>query len=455
MDKVDYDTVILGAGVAGLMSGRLLAEAGRPIAVLEARDRIGGRVFTEHIAIADTTREIAVELGAEFIHGLPAETWALVREAGLQTHELTGTRMRFGQKHLQPLNEQLEGGIAVLEKMTQWVQEQPPGQDMSFEQYLQRIRVDDNARQRAVAYVEGFNAADSSVIGVAALARQQQAEDEIEADRLFRIREGYNALPRFLEARIEQSGGVILLDRQVQKISWRPGAVSVDGVNGGGQSFLLRARRAVITLPLGVLQAGMVEFSPEPASVLAHARRLAMGPVVRVTLVFSERFWVGLPGPEDATDDLKHLSFLFTQHDLPPTWWTAMPETMPTITGWVGGSKVAALEKKIKASGGADSLLGQCLVTLAKLFDLSPEYLRTRLVSWHTHDWQADPYAKGAYSYAPAGALDASLRMTEPVEGTLYFAGEHTDTSGHWGTVHGALRSGIRAAAQLLGSGIG
>jgi monoamine oxidase len=66
------------------------------------------------------------------------------------------------------------------------------------------------------------------------------------------------------------------------------------------------------------------------------------------------------------------------------------------------------------------------------------------------HDWQADPFARGAYSYVPAGAADASLHLSYPVDGTLFFAGEHTDTSGHWGTVHAALRSGLRAAEQLL-----
>jgi monoamine oxidase len=75
-------------------------------------------------------------------------------------------------------------------------------------------------------------------------------------------------------------------------------------------------------------------------------------------------------------------------------------------------------------------------------------------LSWHTHDWHADEYARGAYSYVPAGALDAPERMAWPVEDTLYFAGEHTDTSGHWGTVHAALASGMRAARQVLNSGL-
>jgi monoamine oxidase len=445
MDSADCDIVIVGAGVAGLMAARQLADAGIAVTVLEARQRVGGRVFTEHINSNNLAGTIAVELGAEFVHGLPPETWALLREAGLETYELRGARLRFAGGRLQPLDEQLEGGIAILEKMTRWVQSQPHGPDMSFADYLRQVPVGQAAQQRAIDYVEGFNAADINIIGVQALARQQRAEDKIETDRLFRVRGGYDALPKFLQAKIEHAGGTIALNRHVQTVSWQPGAVSISGVDDEGRSFGLRARRAVITLPLGVLHAGTVKIVPEPANILAHARRLAMGPVIRATLVFGERFWA-------QTRDLQELSFLFTQDDLPRTWWTAMPDAAPTITAWVGGAKVAAIEKSIKADGSHDALLERCLGTLAKAFGLSSDYLQGLLVSWHTHDWQADECAKGAYSYAPAGALDASQKMTEPVQGTLYFAGEHTDTSGHWGTVHGALASGIRAAAQLLGS---
>jgi monoamine oxidase len=69
--------------------------------------------------------------------------------------------------------------------------------------------------------------------------------------------------------------------------------------------------------------------------------------------------------------------------------------------------------------------------------------------SWY-HDWTSDPWSRGAYSYAPVGAVNCAEVMAEPVEDTLFFAGEHTDTTGHWGTVHGALGSGLRAAERIL-----
>ena len=122
------------------------------------------------------------------------------------------------------------------------------------------------------------------------------------------------------------------------------------------------------------------------------------------------------------------------------------------LTAWTGGTRAAALMRSIASGGDRAALLGRCLSTLAKVFELSRSQLESRLVSWHFHDWSADDYARGAYSYVPAGAMDAPEKLTIPVEDTLYFAGEHTDITGHWGTVHAALATGTRAAEQMLGA---
>jgi monoamine oxidase len=453
---VEYDIAILGAGVAGVAAGRVLARSGLRIAIMEARNRVGGRVFTTHVSDSAGTGQIAVELGAEFVHGLPEETWGLLREARLDTYEIDGASVCITNGMLQLHDEQREGGIPVLEHMQRWLAAQPPGCDITFADYLRLAAVDPLGCARAVEYVEGFNAADSAVIGVAALAKQQQAEDEIASDRLFRVQRGYDALPRFLAEQIENAGGTILLGTVAQRIAWQRGAVTISGVHDGGKPFTLAAKRALISVPLGVLQAGTIAFAPTPAAILAHATRLRMGPVVRVTLMFSCRFWAGLATPKLSAEvqaALGRLSFLFTHGAAPSTWWTPMPNTAAIITAWVAGPRTAVIQQALKAMGNGNALLELSLTGLATAFDLPVTSLRKLLVSWHTHDWLADPYARGAYSYAPAGALDASAKMTEPVDDTLYFAGEHTDTSGHWGTVHGAVRSGLRAATQLQNAG--
>src|ERR1700735_4160618 len=138
--------------------------------------------------------------------------------------------------------------------------------------------------------------------------------------------------------------------------------------------------------------------------------------------------------------------------DTPATWWTPHPDPLPVLTAWAGGPKAEAWQRAIAASPSPDAALKACLETLGRAFVMPMAELEQLLVAWHTHDWQHDEYARGAYSYVPAGALDAPELMTAPVEETLFFAGEHTDLEGHWGTVHAALASGARAAEAVLAS---
>jgi monoamine oxidase len=143
------------------------------------------------------------------------------------------------------------------------------------------------------------------------------------------------------------------------------------------------------------------------------------------------------------------MSFLFTFRRSPPVWWTPYPEpqALPTLTGWAGGPRAAKLIGR-----DAEELGAQACSELAEVFGLPAQQVRNALIATHKHDWELDPFSRGAYSYVPAGALDAPAAMAEPQCDTLFFAGEHTDTTGHWGTVHAALGTGLRAARQIFDS---
>jgi monoamine oxidase len=420
--------LVVGAGMAGLAAARLLAEAGRKVLVLEARDRVGGRIRT----LRD--RGEVLELGAEFIHGHPPELWELIHEAGLETFALDGKVVchRFGK--LRRCAEQGEM-FRFLHGLQKW-----KGTDLAFADYPPLEKLSPEKREDVVNYVQSFNAADYRKIGVHALAVQQRAEEEIGSDEVFRVREGYDRLPEFLAGKVRDAGGRIELSRTVEKIEWAHEQVSVF-VRDGGELAQYSAARAVIALPLGVLQHLGVLFDPIPDALLA-ANQLAMGPARRFTLVFSERWWATLDQV-----NLPKLSFLFAHDAMPPVWWTSHPWETHTLTGWIGGPRSAAFDQFTREQVG-DAACKE----LAKIFDLPLPLLRSQLECCATHDWQSDPLSCGAYSYVPAGALDAVLKMATPVQQTLYFAGEHTDTTGHWGTVHAAMRSGIRAARQVLAS---
>jgi monoamine oxidase len=346
-----YDTLIIGAGVAGLAAGRALAAAGRRVAILEARDRVGGRILTRRLEPPDAN--LPVELGAEFIHGLPEETWALVRASRLATFELGGSQLEMGNGGLKQHDERQDSIFEVLRGLRTWISKQPGAADMTFAEYLRIARIDTAQAETAARYVEGFNAADQHVIGIAALAKQQSAEDAVQGDRIFRVQAGYEAIPRALAAGLARGGCAILLKRKVQRVAWRRGAVAASGIDEHNRKFTLQSQRAIVTLPLGVLQAGLVDFEPKPAEVASQAQRVRMGSVVRVTLVFRSRFWGGGPvsfGPPRLKKDLEQLSFLFTPRCVPATWWTAMPNPAPMLTGWTGGPRAAELQARIRNS---------------------------------------------------------------------------------------------------------
>lgn len=422
--------IVIGAGMAGLAAARSLAESGWRVVVLEASSRVGGRVFTLH------DNDNVIELGAEFVHGRPPELWSLIDEAELETYELDGPILAFQSGCLRPHDEEA-AFTPVLRELEDWSEP-----DISFAQYLDRHPLDEETRRASIGYVEGFNAADHRLISVASLGIQQKAEEEIEGDRLFRLRGGYSKLPEYIARRFVEAGGTIELETLVRQIKWSDGRVNVTAERNG-KRLQFEAAKAVITLPLGVLQSPSVEFVPVPEPV-SEARRLRMGQVRRFTLVFREKFWTA--DRASRTRDLPgDFSFLFSFGAMPPVWWTSLPQPSCTLTGWVGGPRSEAV------MGLNDEQLGRLACeTLALIFGDSADFLRGLLLKCHVHDWQRDELFQGAYSYVAAGALDACSKMTIPAADTLFFAGEHTDTTGHWGTVHAALRSGMRGARQIL-----
>jgi monoamine oxidase len=444
------DVLVIGAGIAGLTAARTLAEAGRRVTVLEAAPRIGGRIFTMRAG------EEIIELGAEFIHGKPPELWSLVEEAGLETYESTGPHVSYEDGQLvSGTREEAEedARFAVLEKLEAWT-----GPDLTFAEYLAQQSFSEELRGGAIGYVEGFNAADHRIIGIAALGMQQAAEDAVEGDRLFRLRSGYDALPDFLARKLTEAGGTLLLNTLVERIEWSAGEVLVSA-SVEGQPVVHRGAQAIVTLPLGVLQQGSIEFVPVPPAI-HEAHRLRMGHVRRFTLLFRPGFWgtltaamppvISAQAPSSAERATSAgFSFLFAFDQVPPVWWTAHPVPGNSLTGWVGGPRSDAL-----ASFTAAQLAELSCETLAKILAVPPESIRAQLLACYMHDWSRDALAFGAYSYVPAGALDACSKMTIPAEDTLFFAGEHTDTTGHWGTVHAAIRSGLRAARQVLAASV-
>ncbi len=430
----EADVLVIGAGVAGLQAAAILSQAGVTVSVLEARDRIGGRILTVHSADSG----VPVELGAEFVHGRPCEIFDLVERANLPIQETQGEFWHFEEGRL------LSGGkaFAAMDEIFAGMDAAAP--DQSFEDFL-RTSCDgcsDDARQWARNFVSGFHAADPARIGVHGLIRGMRADEQIDGDRSFRLLAGYDALIQQLRLQIQRAA--IHLQTVVESIAWSKGKVRV--VCEDGAQF--RARRAIVTLPLSILQLppeapGAVRFTPELTAKQAALDHLEMGSATRVSLRFRERFWAEVrPQPEK---NLDALAFLFTEDEWLPTWWTTMPVRSSLLTAWAGGARARRLARREP-----QFIVQRALDALARVLALSRSWLEDQLQDWYTHDWQADPFSQGAYSYAGVGGADAARDLAAPLDDTLYFAGEHCDFSGHQSTVHGALASAQNAAQAVL-----
>jgi monoamine oxidase len=429
----ETDILIIGAGAAGLAAARELSAANFNVIVLEARDRIGGRIHTHF----DSQVSAPIELGAEFVHGKPPEILKLAERAGLKLLELPNVHWYLRHGVLSKSGEfwsKIEAVMAEMEKYK--------GPDKSFEEFLdeygRKHKVDD-VRAMATLYVEGFHAAHADRIGVLGLNKTNEAAAEIDDEAQFRPASGYLAIAQWLHDEAVEHGARFCFETVVREIAWSTGSVTVTTTSG--EQF--KARRLIVTLPLGVLQHNDVTFTPRLPAKEEAASKLAVGQVVRVVLRFHDRFWeqLSLPADDGNRAELKDFSFIHAPDELPPTWWTQLPVLAPLLVGWAGGTRA---EKLLADS--PDALAERSLQALSHIFAVPVKFLEESLLDFYTHHWATDPFSLGAYSYIPVGGLKAQAALAEPVENTLYFAGEAANKKGHHGTVHGAIASGLRAA---------
>ncbi len=433
-----WDVIVIGAGAAGLAAYRDLSRAGSRVLCLEARDRVGGRVLT----VRDPLAPIPVELGAEFIHGQPPETWDVVRSGALAVYDCAENAVRIKRGEPQGDVDSWELVGDVLQGM-QSVAEQE--EDQTFQHFIANSSHSEDAKQWAASYVEGFNAARKEVIGIHSLAQDAKAADDIGGEQSYRILSGYDALVLNLMRGAETANAQLNLGCIVERVEWQKGAITVHFRRGLKEvaSESAKARRLVVTVPLGVLQTdngalGAIRFDPPLTETMDAARQLAFGQVIRVVFRFREAFWESKPHLHDA-------GFFLSNEEFFPTWWTPLPVRAPLITGWSAGPRADRL-----AAQSREEIGRRALADLARVTATESHLIDSLFGGMYFHDWHHDPFARGAYSYVPAGKLAARSLLAKPVADTIYFAGEATELNGHSATVHGAIATGRRAAREVI-----
>ncbi len=435
----------MGAGAAGLSAAAELSRRGMTVTVLEARDRIGGRIFTQ----TDPATGAPVELGAEFIHGLAPEIWVPLQAHGALIREVEGDHWCFLDGQLSQCN-----FFSDVEKILERMDDELP--DESFMAFLDRCfpPEDDTPRlqktkEHAIGYISGFNAADPGKVGVHWLMAGMRAGEETDEQRAFHAGNGYEDLVAILRQQLSDKNVAVHTSTIVESVTWSPGQAQVTALSPGRSTLV--APKVLITLPLAVLQTepgdtGAVRFDPPlPAEKRVALTRLEMGKVIRITLCFRNRFWDEIHSPGAPDHTLSDMSFLFSEDEWFPTWWTTMPLKLPIITGW------APFHGAERLSGNSHSfIVKRSLQSLGSMLNVRTDELERLLVSAYVHDWQSDPYSRGAYSYGKVGADGAQRVLGSPLANTLFFAGEATDMAGNNGTVQGAIASGLRAAQEIL-----
>lgn len=435
------ETIVIGAGAAGLAAARALSDAGRTVTVLEARPRIGGRILTVH----DREWPLPVELGAEFLHGEAEATRRIAARAGLAVVELTDEHVWAEDGRLRSMGEvwtRLGKALGRIDTRTA---------DVSFEQFLARHRMPGPQRAMARLFVEGYYAAHLERVSAHSLA--SGAEDLEEPPRQYRMADGYFGIVEWLSAGLDPDVAQLRTGCIVEQVRWRRGAVDV-AYRQAARTHRLRARRLLVTLPLGVLKAqpeaeGAVRFEPVPAVLRAAVAKLEVSQVRKLVLRFREAFWDEAEFFERRAVtgiEATRIDFLHDHTGDFPTWWAARPWQVPVLTAWAGGPRADALAELDETA-----VLDRALRGLARMLDLRRPRLEDLLESWRTHDWRTDPWSRGAYSYVGVGGLPVQRALARPVDGTLYFAGEATEPD-EMGTVAGAIASGQRAARQVLKS---
>lgn len=421
----EADIIIIGAGICGLSVARSLSAQGRSVLLLEARNRIGGRIHSFQGNFSES-----VEAGAEFIHGNLPLTMALAKEAGTELFNDEGEFYRSKNGKVTKEEEPVPHMDEVMEKLHDVME------DITLSEFLDthfRDKKYTEVRHSLKRMAEGFDAADPSRFSVMALRK------EWEGDRLevsYGLRGGYDSLVNYLRDQCLKQKAEILLSREAVHVNWSRQQVNVLCADGSKYAV----KQLLITVPLGVLTAGVgerghIQFFPAINAQIGLAKEMGFGPVIKVVMEFRSHFW-NEEEFKTKSAQVHDLGFLMNESQF-PVFWTG--HRRPLITGWVGGS--AAEKLKFNTD---EALFEMALSGLSRALAAKEEFLHSQLVAHAVFNWATDPYAKGAYAYTTPRSAYVRTILSAPIEHTIFFAGEA------FGDTMGTVEAALESAAEVV-----
>ncbi|HEY0752229.1 MAG TPA: FAD-dependent oxidoreductase, partial [Chitinophagaceae bacterium] len=320
--KNEYDVIVIGGGVSGLMAALEISKTGKKVIIVDATNRIGGRVFT----LKDDISGRPIELGAEFVHGKLDLTQMLIKKAEGQLIKAGDELWQHRDAKLESQDDFIED-YSVLKKKYKELEH-----DVSISHFLEQKLSGDqyrNLRESIKDYVEGYYAADTSRSSTSALIEEWEESESSQ----YRINEGYDIIIQYLSNELGKTGCFIQLLSPVSQINWGKNFVEVIT-----NKEIINGHKLLITVSLGVLQSDQLVFTPAISDKINAAQALGYGGAFKLVFHFDNYFW-----KEHKGKDLSKMSFLFSEEFI-PTWWTQVPADAPIITGWLAGPKTKQLE---------------------------------------------------------------------------------------------------------------
>lgn len=417
-DGARYDAIVVGAGVAGLAAARRLTEGGRRVLTLEARDRIGGRVFT------DRSGATPLDLGASWVHGPRKNPIApLLLEAGAVFHETDWddcVLYHAGRKIDDETD--VDDFFDYVEKRKRKLGEGDESLADALERYIGKEEMSgfDERLFRQIVAVD-VETEYGAPLEKLSLQYYYEGKDFPGGDMF--VAGGYDALIGPLARDLD-----ISLRSPVDALREEGEAVVV---SSGGRVYF--ADFAIVTVPLGVLRENTIAFSPPLSKRKREALAgLAMGNLHKTFLEFADMFWDEAKAIDIVIDGPKWREFISLSKEA----------GRPILLALHSGAAASELE-----GVSSERIAKEAFAALRSAYPKATPPLRVTTTSW-----EHDPYARGGYSYVPVGgALEYCDALGEP-EGRILFAGEHT-SSDYQATVHGAYLSGMRAAQHILNRG--
>jgi monoamine oxidase len=415
-----HDTIIIGAGAAGLMAMKDLLNAGYRVCLLEATAMAGGRIAT----VKEPGFHEPVETGAEFVHGRLLLTLTLLDKANIIYVPVKGKMIAVQNEHWKKNEAHDKHWKLFMQQLGKLKK------DIRLEQFLKKYFPGEkytSLRKAVKNYAEGFDLSDISKASAMAAQREWGEDKETQ----YRIPGGYTQLIHFLQEGCVHQDAVVHFNAVVTKIEYNKESVTVYTKD----NRLFEASKLLISVSAGVLQSGALEFIPALDTHYTNAiQQLGFGSVIKILLEFTLPFWT-----THATD----IGFLLSDETI-PTWWTQLPIENNLLTGWLGGPAAIA-----ESGETDDTILESALQSLAAIFGIDSTDLQQLLIHYKINCWHNHPYVKGGYSYNTTESAHAKKILSHPAEGIIFFAGEAVYGGESQGTVEAALQSGRQAAKKI------